>query len=161
LIGVNDGGSLHGLDSDYASLHKEGKDDRDRFGLHLSQLLINAVGEAAATNVTTQIHTVDGHDLCRVHVQPCGFPVDATIVVDKRGNLEKKKAFFVRIHNGTREITVPIEREKYIFGRWGDSQALFRETRGEPLGSAKSSLSSGSFCWMVWWKRSIFAGRGG
>jgi type I restriction enzyme, R subunit len=76
------------------------------------------MGEAAATNGTTQIHTVDGHDLCRVHVRPCGFPVDATIVVDKKGNLVKRQAFFVRINNGTREITDPAEREKYIAMRW-------------------------------------------
>ena len=123
LVGVDDDGSTHGLEGDYASLHKEGMDDRDRFELHVGQLLVNSVGEAAATNVTTQIHTVEGHDLCRVHVRPCGFPVDATIVVDKKGSLEKKKAFFVRINNGTREITDETEREKYIAMRWGASQA--------------------------------------
>jgi hypothetical protein len=30
--------------SDYSSLHKDGKDDRDLFLLHLNQLLINAMG---------------------------------------------------------------------------------------------------------------------
>jgi hypothetical protein len=40
------------------------------------------------SNVTTQIHTIDGEDLCRVHVRPCGFPIDATIVIDKKGNPE-------------------------------------------------------------------------
>lgn len=118
LIGVDDEGSVGGLKRDYESLHKAGKDDRDRFELHFGQLIVNSMGEAAATNGTTQIHTVDGHDLCRVHVRPCGFPVDATIVVDKKGNLVKRQAFFVRINNGTREITDPAEREKYIAMRW-------------------------------------------
>ncbi len=127
LIGVNDDGSTHGLAGDYTSLHKEGKDDRDRFELHLSQLLINAVGEAAATNVTTQLHKVNGHELCRVHVRPSGFPIEATIVVDKKGNLEEKQAFFVRLNNGTREIADPAERQKYILNRWGASQPVIPE----------------------------------
>jgi len=31
----------------------------------------------------SQIHTVYGDDLCRVHVPPSGLPVDATVTVDK------------------------------------------------------------------------------
>lgn len=44
LIGVADDGSVFGLEPDYATLRKDGKDDRDLFGLHLNQALINAVG---------------------------------------------------------------------------------------------------------------------
>jgi type I restriction enzyme, R subunit len=119
LIGVADDGSVHGLLSDYASLHKAGKDDRDVFQLHLVQALVNALGETAASNVSIQLHTVDGQDLCRVHVPPSPFPVDATVVVDRRGQLEKKVALFVRIGNGTREIVDPHERQRYIAQRWG------------------------------------------
>lgn len=42
-----------------ASLHKDGKDDSDRFLLHLNQMLINSVKEAAASTVSCQLHTVD------------------------------------------------------------------------------------------------------
>lgn len=34
LVGVADDASVVGLAGDHASLHKDGKDDRDRFGLH-------------------------------------------------------------------------------------------------------------------------------
>jgi type I restriction enzyme, R subunit len=119
LIGVADDGTVHGLSDDYASLHKEDKDDRDRFLLHLNQLLINAFGEAAASTVSTQLHTIDGDDLCRVHVPPSSFPVDANVVIDKGGQMERKTAFYVRIGNGTREIAAAEERQKYIAGRWG------------------------------------------
>ncbi|MGI8701615.1 MAG: RNA-binding domain-containing protein [Nocardioidaceae bacterium] len=119
LIGVADDGSVHGLDSDYASVRQPGKDDRDRFQLHLSQLLINAVGEAAAAAVSVQLHTVDGADLCRVHVRPSGFPVEATVVADKGGQRTKKVAFYVRIGNGTREMNDPVERARYVAGRFG------------------------------------------
>ncbi|MBA2391004.1 MAG: putative DNA binding domain-containing protein, partial [Geodermatophilaceae bacterium] len=119
LIGVADDGSVHGLASDYVSLHKDGKDDRDRFQLHLGQLLINAVGETVASTVSVQVHTVDGTDLCRVHVPPSGFPVEATVVVDKGGQTTKRPAFYVRIGNGTREIVDAAERGKYIASRFG------------------------------------------
>ena len=118
LIGVADDGSVHGIESDYSTLHKDGKDDRDVFQLHLGQIITQAMGAAAATNVTTQIHTIDNKDLVRVHVKPSGVPVDATVtVVDKQGQHSKKTAFFVRVVNGTKEID-DVEREKYIAGRW-------------------------------------------
>jgi hypothetical protein len=58
------------------------------FGLHLGNILSQSMGDAAASNVTTQFHTIDGHDLCRVHVRACGFPVDATVIVDRKGQME-------------------------------------------------------------------------
>lgn len=119
LVGVVDDGSIHGLSSDYASLRKEGRGDRDRFLLHLSQLLINAMGETAASAVSSEIHTVNGDDICRVHVPPCAFPVEAKVVVDRKGRMETKTAFYVRIGNGTRQITDPDERQKYVASRWG------------------------------------------
>jgi type I restriction enzyme, R subunit len=119
LIGIADDGAVHGLASDYASLRKPGKDDRDRFLLHLNQLLINAMGETLASSVSSEIHTVNGDDICRVHVPPSSFPIDATVVVDKKGQLEKKTAFYIRVGNGTREIGDPAEREKYVSSRWG------------------------------------------
>jgi type I restriction enzyme R subunit len=120
LIGVADDGSVFGLDSDYATLRKPGKDDRDLFGLHLNQALINSVGMAAAANVGQEILPVGGKDLCRVHVKPSGFPVDAEVVeVDKNGQHVKKKHFYGRFGNGTRVITDPSERERYKVQVWG------------------------------------------
>ncbi len=123
LIGVANDGSVAGLDGDYASLRQPGKDDRDVLQLHLSGILVAAVGEAAAGNVGIQVHTVDGHDICRVHVRPSAFPVEARVTVaDDKGQLRKKTAFFVRLANGTREIADPTERHKYVVGRWGPSK---------------------------------------
>ncbi len=121
LIGVADDGTVHGLAGDYASLRKPGKDDRDRFLLHLNQLHVNAFGETAASAISTQVHTINGDDICRVHVPPSNFPVDATVVVDRSGQLQKRCALFIRVGNGTREITDPAERQKYLASRWGGS----------------------------------------
>ncbi len=119
VIGVDDGGAVVGLESDYATLRKEGKGDTDMF---LLQLIENAVGLAAATNVTTTIHRVDGHDLCRVHVEPSGHPVEADfITVDDHGQFSKSKVFFVRLNNGTRAIRDERERERYVARRWGSA----------------------------------------
>ncbi len=119
LIGVADDGTVLGLEPDYATLHKDGKDDADLFQLAIDPGVLNAVGAAAATNVTTQIHTIDGHDLCRVHVKPCGHPVHAEVtIVDSKAST--RRAGLLRPH----EQRHPLDRrraevEKYIAGRWG------------------------------------------
>jgi type I restriction enzyme R subunit len=117
LIGVADDGSVCGLASDYASLHKEGQDDRDRFQLHLASIVTASMGAAAAANLTVSMETVAGHDLARVHVAPSGFPVDAEVTVDRKGQLEKKTAFYVRVANGTKDLE-ETERQKYVTAHW-------------------------------------------
>ena len=120
LIEVADDGSVFGLDSDYATPRKPGKDERDRFGLHLNQALINSVSESAAANVRQEILSVAGEDLCRVHVRPSSFPVEAEVVeVDNNGQHQKKRHFYGRFGNGTRAITAPTERERYKVQVWG------------------------------------------
>jgi type I restriction enzyme R subunit len=119
LIGVADDGTVVGLDSDYSSLTKEGKDYADLFQLHLTQIVQASMGDAAAANVSTQIHTIDGKDLCRVHVKPSAYPVDAEVTVVKDGQHWKKTAFYVRLNNKTHEFTDADEKQKYIAQRWG------------------------------------------
>lgn len=120
LIGVSDDGVVTGLGHDYASLRKDGKDDRDLFQLHLAGIIVESMGAAAAANVTTQIATINTNDLCRVHVRPSAVPVDATVTVDVKGQMQKKTAFYVRVGNGTRDLN-DAEKQKYIVGRWGRS----------------------------------------
>jgi type I restriction enzyme R subunit len=122
LIGVSDDGGVWGLDSDYASLHKAGKDDRDLFQLHLINIASQSFGEAAAAEISAQFHTVDGKDLCRVHVRPSGFPVDAKVIEPHNGQMTKETSFYVRVGNGTRKLN-SVEREKYIASRWGSTKA--------------------------------------
>ncbi len=117
LIGVADNGSPHGLTTDYATLHKPGRDDRDLFGLHLVNIISASMGDAAAANVSSYFHTVDGADVCRVHVRPSGVPVDAKVVVDQKGQMVRKTAFYVRTGNATRELDNG-EKAKYLLSRW-------------------------------------------
>ena len=114
------GGRLEGLEHDYATLQREGKQDADLFQLHLGQLIKNAVALAAAANVTFAIHHVDGHDLCRVHADPSAHPVWAEVTVaEARGQLAKKQTFFFRYNNGTRSIEAEVEVQRDIAQRWG------------------------------------------
>jgi hypothetical protein len=47
---------------------------------------------AATANVSQEILEVSGKDLCRVHVKPSIFPVEATVVeVDKNGQHTSRK----------------------------------------------------------------------
>ncbi len=120
LIGVDDDHEPVGLEADYLTLRKPGKDDADLFQLALHQAVLNAVGAAAATSVSSQIHTVGGASVCRVHVKPSPHPAHATVTtVAKDGTHEKTSRFYVRIGNGTREMTDDAEQQKYIAGRWG------------------------------------------
>ncbi len=115
LIGVADDGSVLGLNADYKTLHKEGRDDADTFQLHLTQLVERAVGLAATANVTTQVHVVDGRALCRVHVEPSGHPVSINVWTAS-GPVSK---FFVRVNNSTKAFDDETERQRYLAQRWG------------------------------------------
>lgn len=76
--------------------------------------------KGAAANVSQEIHEVGGKNLCRVHVRPSSSPVEANVVeVDKNGQHNKKTAPFGRFGNGTRPITGPAERKRYIAQVWG------------------------------------------
>jgi type I restriction enzyme, R subunit len=122
LIGVDDAGGVVGLEPDYASLRRETRSDGDVFQQNLMNVLENAVGVAAAANVSTEILTVDGQDLCRVHVTPSGHPVKAEVTAaDSKGQFTRRQGFFVRLNNGTREVTDEAEIQRYVAQRWGRS----------------------------------------
>jgi hypothetical protein len=87
----------------------------DLFQLHLTQLVATAVGLAAAANVTAAVHTVDGRNLCRVHVAPSGHPVTARVTTSQG----PKESFFIRLNNGTRAIDDDTEVQRYVAQRWG------------------------------------------
>src|SRR5258708_23179702 len=109
VLGVADDKSIVGLEKDFASIHREGKDDADWFQLHLGNLVQEAVGVAAATGVTSEVLRVDGHEICRVHTDPSAYPVRM------RGNGD---TFYVRRNNATVAIKDGAEVEKYVAGRW-------------------------------------------
>lgn len=124
LLGVAEDEAGHGVPFgmalDYATVHKDGRADADQFMLMLNDLLKTSMGAAAIANVNTQIHTVDGHDICRVHVKPSSFPVEAQVTcIDKQGQHQKSTRFYARINNGTHDFTNDdAEKQKLVAMRW-------------------------------------------
>ena len=107
LIGVEDAGIVVGLGADYDTLRKK---DRDGFELHLRELVVRDLGEAASVFLTVTFHEIDGEDICQVTIEPS----DHEIYVDDRNSA----MFYVRSGNSTRALPVD-EAVKYIPHRWG------------------------------------------
>jgi type I restriction enzyme R subunit len=120
LIGIHDSGVPVGLELDFAKLHRSGKDDADLFGLHLNNLIVESMGAALAANVGRQMHVIDGKSICRIHVHPSGFPVDARVIVEKSGQQRKEVKFYVRTGNSTHALDES-EKAKFILSRWPTS----------------------------------------
>ena len=123
LLGVAEdeegSGIPFGLEGDYARYHKDGKGDDDMFMLAFNDKLISSLGAAAVANVTTEIYTVDGKDICRVHVKPSGFPVDAKVVIiDKKDQHIKQTNRYARLNNKTHKFQSNDEWEKFKSQRW-------------------------------------------
>ena len=96
-IGVDDSGTVLGLDADMATLgHKSG---RDGYELFLRQCLDNGLSSSTATTVTIAFHEVDGRNLCAVSVAASGRPVFA-----KSSNDSVAREFWVRVGNATKQM---------------------------------------------------------
>jgi type I restriction enzyme R subunit len=114
LVGVADDGSLYGLEADYASFSKRGqRGDHDLFGQHLQNLLVGRLGDAAASLVGWEFHTIGGHDLCRISVEPADFPVF-------EGTGDDDRTFWWRYPTGTQAVTDDTEQKRILRRRFGN-----------------------------------------
>lgn len=111
LVGVTDDGEIHGLEDDYATFSKRGqRGDRDLWGQHLKNLL-DRLGKSAAALVDWEFHTIDGHDIARISIEPSDHPVYET-----KGD---RRIFWWRTPVSTDAIDDETEREHLIARRWG------------------------------------------
>jgi hypothetical protein len=122
LIGVADDKRIVGLERDYESLAKQGEGgrsrdkDRDRFQLHLKDLLTSRLGrDITKLYVDIAILAVDEADVAVVHARPTSSPVYAS-----EG---KVKAFYVRVGASTLALDVE-ETVAYVEKHW--PKALWR-----------------------------------
>lgn len=112
LIGVDDAGEVLGLSRDYGAL---GNIDRDRFELHLRNLMVNAFGEPfAATKLKTTFPSLNDTEICQIAVSPATKPLILK-AVDKNGQSSQK--FYVRNGNSSREMPMT-EMHQYISERF-------------------------------------------
>jgi hypothetical protein len=107
LLGVDDVGSVIGLDKDYQTLKRK---DRDGFEQFLMTLVRIHLGADVCPRVHVVFATAEGRDVCRVVVQQMHRPVYL-----RDGD---KVRYYVRTGNVTRELDVE-EAVHHIEWRWG------------------------------------------
>ena len=100
LIGVDDNGEILGLESDYAGL---GDIDRDKFELHLRNVLNNHFGVAlVTTKLHVRFHSLADKEVCQIDITACTEPVLVKFP-DKNGQLQER--FYVRSGNSSQELS--------------------------------------------------------
>lgn len=93
LIGVDDRGSIVGLEKDYETLKAK---NRDGFAQCIMEIVKTRLGGDKCSLVHTIFDEVEGRDVCRVVVEPSGTPVYCTD--------GKVARYYLRTGNGTREL---------------------------------------------------------
>lgn len=112
LIGVSDSGEILGLEGDYLSL---GGANRDKFELHLRNLLNSAFGAAFVSSKLKVLFPAIGEvEICQVDVRPSIKPLVLT-VRDKNGVGQEK--FYVRSGNSSQELSLA-EMPSYLAERF-------------------------------------------
>jgi predicted HTH transcriptional regulator len=91
VIGVGDGGEIVGLEHDYKSLTRHG---RDGFENHFTHIFNSAIGAEFRQFVKLRFKEVQGKEICIVNVEPAPHPVFARL----DGSTEE---FYVRTGNST------------------------------------------------------------
>ncbi|MGO9540555.1 MAG: DUF262 domain-containing protein [Terriglobales bacterium] len=112
LIGVSDSGEILGLEGDYLSL---GGANRDKFELHLRNLLTSGLGTAFVSSKLKVVFPAIGDvEICRIDIQPSTKPLVLT-VKDKNGIQQEK--FYVRSGNSSQELSLT-EMPSYLAERF-------------------------------------------
>ena len=96
IIGIDDEGSILGLEQDYGTLKKPGKDG---FEQYIMQLVSLKLGTHFCTLVKVSFQQFEEKDICYVRVHKSQKPVYL--------NLGDRSHFFIRTGNGTRELDMP------------------------------------------------------
>lgn len=72
FIGIDDDGQLRGLQEDYATLKKPG---RDGFEQYIMELISNKLGTNFCTLVTVSFYKMEAHDVCHLSIKKSRSPV--------------------------------------------------------------------------------------
>jgi hypothetical protein len=112
LIGVDDDGRILGLEGDY---HALGGANRDKFELHLRNLLNGNLGMAFVTSkIKVSFPSIGESEICQVDIQPSTKPLVIS-VKDKNGQSQEK--FYVRSGNSSQELSLN-EMQAYLSERF-------------------------------------------
>ena len=101
IIGVNDEGEIEGLQHDYATLTNG---DKDKFELHLRNLLNKEYGiDFATNNLKILFPEIEDKEICMVEIK-AGLKPLYTTITDNNGN--KTEKFYVRSGNSSQEVSL-------------------------------------------------------
>jgi len=109
IIGVEDGGSIFGLEQDYMTLSNG---NRDEFENHLVQLVKETMGADRVRYFSTIFEMIEGKDVCLITVLKSDNPV----YVKSQGSEE----LYVRTGNNTSSLSMS-EAQSYIESHWQKS----------------------------------------
>ena len=113
IMGVTDDYEIVGLDYDYNTL---GDGNKDKFELHLRNLINKSYGvEFATNNISIDFPVIDDKELCVVDIVKGEKPL-YTMMADKNG--QKVEKFHVRSGNSSQEISGLAEVTSYIKNRF-------------------------------------------
>lgn len=106
IIGVEDDGTIFGLEQDYSALNRA---DRDKFENHLVQLVKSSMGAENVRFFSTIFDNIEGKDVCLITVLKANKPVYV--------KTQNSEDFYVRTGNNTTALSVS-EAQAYIAGHW-------------------------------------------
>ncbi len=104
LIGVTDEGRGVGLGPDF-NLRPKAERSRDKFELYLRQQLRGAITPDVGTRIRISFPVLDGHEICRVDVQPANEPIHLG------------QDFYARVGNESRKLQ-GAELTRYVREGW-------------------------------------------
>jgi len=112
LIGVSDDATIKGLDGDYRIVNKNGKKgDQDAFRLRFDQEFEKYIGNSFCNAVKMNIISVEGKDVCRIHVTRQRSPVHISSQSDDA------ELFFIRRTASTAELNGSLLTD-YLFSHF-------------------------------------------
>lgn len=106
FIGVNDKGSVVGIENDYKFLMKQ---NADGFVLFLVQVINNRIGKEFNKYVSAVVEKIDGKDVCIVRVEASEKPSFL--------KYDNKEEFYIRASVSSEPLNVR-EANEYINMRW-------------------------------------------
>ena len=102
IIGVDDNGTILGLEKDYQTLKTK---NRDGFEMALMAAIATKIGTNHCISATALFHKIDAHEICQILISKSSKPVYL------QSNKDPK--FYIRAGAGTRELNVQ-EANEYI-----------------------------------------------
>lgn len=106
LVGIGDNGEIIGLENDYKTLRKYGK---DYFEVHFYHLVSQMIGKEYMHLIDVAFYSLEERDICSVQVFPSEDPVYL--------RSDNQEIFYVRAGNTTQPLSIR-EAGKYIKSHW-------------------------------------------